>query len=166
MEIVKRAREIAEEAHRGATYGGATFLEGHLDVVAGLLGPYGEFAQALGYLHDALEDTDLRAGVVQELLGPVGLRALLFVTDPPGPTRKVRKAIAYERLRTMPRGVPESIALVVKAADRLANIRASVVTADARHLKMYRGEHEAFVAAVRCPETERFVREATDLLFP
>ena len=142
--VSPRARSVAIEAHGGQKYGERPYFH-HLDAVAQLLAPYGDVAQAIGYLHDVLEDTavseeDLRA----EFGDHIGL-CVSLLTDQPGANRKERKAATYARLQRV--AGPAEIALVVKTADRLANIRACLADQNVRLLHVYRSEHPDFRAA-------------------
>ena len=72
-----------------------------------------------------------------------------LLTDQPGANRKERKAAAYAKLAQV--SGPLELALIVKAADRLANVRASVKDDNARMLQVYRGEHPTFRQAAYRP---------------
>lgn len=135
------AREFAIRAHGVQRYGAHPYRV-HLDAVAELV-PL-EY-RAVAYLHDVLEDTDAEVDDIERLFGSSVRQCVELLTDPSGPTRKHRKALLYERLSNV---TPElEAALVVKAADRLANIRASVADGSTR-LEMYRSEHTEVRSAV------------------
>jgi (p)ppGpp synthase/HD superfamily hydrolase len=136
------ARAFAVAAHGDQKYGTAPYVV-HLDQVATIVSGVdgGGPALAVAYLHDVLEDTDVTPDAVEESFGPFVRRCVEIVTDPPGNSRKERKRLLHERLK----GVPEShaLALIVKAADRLANVRTSARD-NPRLLAMYKEEHPAF----------------------
>ena len=67
-DVVPRARAFAVDAHGEQRYGDQPYVV-HLDAVAALLAPFGETAQAIGYLHDVVEDTPVRLQAVREAFG-------------------------------------------------------------------------------------------------
>ncbi|MAG47329.1 hypothetical protein CL617_01885 [archaeon] len=71
--IVEKANRIAEECHYDQIYKstGGAFYESHLVPVWDLLKEVGfpEKTQAVGLLHDILEDTELALGELRELFG-------------------------------------------------------------------------------------------------
>ena len=89
----------------------------------GLLGPYGEEAQVVGYLHDVVEDAGVSVERIREGFGDLVAECVALVTDPPGLDRAGRKARTNAKLAKVEGRA--RLALVVKAADRLANLRAS-----------------------------------------
>lgn len=72
-----------------------------------------------------------------------------LVTDEPGPNRQERKARTNAKLSRVSDDL--HLALIVKAADRLANLRVSARGGSDSKLDMYRGEHAAFRAAAFRP---------------
>jgi (p)ppGpp synthase/HD superfamily hydrolase len=136
------ARAFAIEAHGAQTYGGGPYVT-HLDAVAALV-PNTPSLKAVAYLHDVLEDTAVGYVVLADRFGPTIADAVELVTDPDGTNRKERKAKLHARLAALSLSDPAPpLALHVKVADRLANVRACVQSADTR-LSMYRREHEDF----------------------
>ena len=115
------ARTFAYSAHAGQLYGTLPY-SAHLDAVTELVAPFGERAQALAYLHDVVDDTGVSAEVIRERFGPHVAECMALLTDVPGPNRKERKAKTYAKLAKV--SGPAELALVIKAADRLANVRA------------------------------------------
>lgn len=148
MDRVEHARQFALSAHGEQQYGEQPYSY-HLDCVAELLYPYGEEAQVIGYLHDCLEDTAATYKQLEAEFGPLIAAAVWQVTDPPHGNRGQRKEQSHRILALTP---PElHLALIVKAADRLANLRCCHLTANARKLKQYRTEHPAFRKAAYRP---------------
>ncbi|HNC53717.1 MAG TPA: HD domain-containing protein [Accumulibacter sp.] len=139
--MVDEARAFALTAHGDQRYGARPYAF-HLDAVAELLSPYGADAQVIGYLHDVVEDTTVSEFDIRQRFGELIADCVGLLTDSPGSSRAERKAATYARLALV-NGVTE-LALVVKAADRLANVRSCV--ADQRHRlwEVYRQEHPAF----------------------
>ncbi|AWM36060.1 Bifunctional (p)ppGpp synthase/hydrolase RelA [Gemmata obscuriglobus] len=141
VEAVGRARAFAVVAHGEQRYGDQPYSV-HLDAVAELLAPFGDVAQVIGYLHDVVEDTDVPLDTVRQGFGDRVAACVSLVTDEPGANRRERKAKTNAKLSTV--SGEESLALVVKAADRLANLRASASNDSGSKLGMYRREHPAF----------------------
>lgn len=144
MNDVKNARIFAKAAHGEQKYGDEPYMV-HLDAVAGILAPYGKTAQIVGYLHDTVEDTAVTCHNIMDHFGAHVATVVDLVTDCEGQNRKERKAKTNRKLASV---TPEyHAALVVKAADRLANVRASA-KGNKGLLSMYRKEHAAFKDAV------------------
>lgn len=145
--LVQLARAVAVTAHADQRYGLDPYSV-HLDAVATLVRPYGPYAVIVAYLHDAAEDTPLEFGQIAGMFGTFVAECVQLLTDEGGHNRAARKAATNAKLAGV--GEPHHLALVVKAADRLANVRAG------GKADMYRKEHAAFRAACfregLCPE--------------
>lgn len=148
MRDVSSAREMAVRVHGAQKYGDQPYVT-HLDDVAELCRAHGETVQIIAYLHDALEDTALNTEAIEGAYGTQVRACVEAVTDAPGPNRKAKKAATYGRLGLIDARSDEALALIVKAADRLANVRACVRNGNDRLLGMYREEQPAFDIAVR-----------------
>ncbi len=149
--MLDEARSFALVAHADQRYGAHPYVV-HLDAVAELLLPYGTEAQVIAYLHDVVEDTHVTEHDVRAYFGTRIADCVALLTDAPGETRAERKAATYGRLATV-RGDGE-LALVVKVADRLANVRACAVDDGPRGRRLwqvYRHEHPAFRQAAYRP---------------
>lgn len=136
------ARTFAATAHGAQTYGSAPYVV-HLDAVAALV-PDEPDLRAVAYLHDVLEDTDVHKDTLAARFGTLVAEAVALVTDPDAPNRSARKAKLHARLAAL--GVDDPVAVLalhVKVADRLANVRCCAESGD-RRLAMYRQEHEEF----------------------
>ena len=159
-ERVKQARDFALLAHGEQKYGDQPYII-HLDAVAAIVAENEkdpdsfEASQriAIALLHDGIEDTEVTAKQLERAFGPHVARQVSLVSDAEGPNRKSRKATTNDVLSHL--GPSDYDALIVKAADRLANIRSAVTNQDnprspaSRLLKMYRNEHKAFWEAAR-----------------
>lgn len=145
---VTRARAFAVAAHGEQRYGDQPYSV-HLDAVAALLAPFGEEAQVVGYLHDVLEDTAVSPGQLRVESGERVAKLVSLVTDEPGANRRERKARSNAKMAAVTG--EDSLALVVKAADRLANLRASAAGGSDSKLGMYRREHPDFRRAAYRP---------------
>ncbi len=148
---VQRARAFARAAHGDQRYGVHPYVV-HLDDVVGILSGLAEADEATlisGYLHDVVEDTEVSAAEVEREFGAVVARCVELLTDAPGANRKQRKAATYARLAEVSTDAPEARALVVKVADRLANVRRSVDDQNQRLIELYRREHPVFRGSAR-----------------
>lgn len=121
--MAHQARDMAIKAHGDQLYGDQPYMV-HVDAVACLVEDMdSEEALAVAYLHDTVEDTLLTVVDIEAAFGPLVARCVDLLTDPKGTNRKARKAVSYARLAAVDCMSPERLALVVKAADRLANVR-------------------------------------------
>ncbi len=158
-DLVSEARDFALRAHGNQFYGSEPYSV-HLDAVAGVLREFGhDSAQALvgAYLHDVLEDTDASVRDIEEQFGADALSIVAFCTDDLGANRRERKAATYSRMR---RVLDEDVrlhgvlpawlrdAVHVKVADRIANLRACLTSANTSLLVMYRREARDFREAL------------------
>ncbi|MEZ6125719.1 MAG: HD domain-containing protein [Planctomycetaceae bacterium] len=143
---IQKAREFAVRAHAAQRYGEHPYSY-HLDAVAEIVAPFGEQAQIAAYLHDTVEDCDVTIAEIADAFGKQMADCVALLTDEPGESRPIRKARTNQKLST----TANSLALIVKAADRLANLRESLDDSEAEYLAMYRREHEEFRKAVYRP---------------
>jgi (p)ppGpp synthase/HD superfamily hydrolase len=141
----ERARAFAIAAHGEQKYGDEPYVF-HLDAVAGLVARYGEEAVVVAYLHDAVEDTSATIEDIESIFGVRIAACVSLLTDEAGATRKERKAKTHAKLAAT--GGEAQVALIVKAADRLANVRACCAGSRQDLRKLYRSEHQAFREAV------------------
>ena len=142
---VADARAFAIAAHGDQAYGPHPYAY-HLDAVAAILEPYGPVAQVVGYLHDTIEDTAVTREEVEARFGAHVADCVAILTDEPGPNRKARKRLTYAKMARV--DASRALALIAKAADRLANVRACTASGSDGMLAMYRDEHAAFRPAV------------------
>jgi (p)ppGpp synthase/HD superfamily hydrolase len=147
------AEEFARQVHAADRYGDHPYSV-HLEAVVAIVreADGSELAESVAWLHDVVEDSDLHTGDIEREFGRVVSVAVACVTDPNGPNRRTRKARLHAQLAKLDHEQHESyrIALLVKAADRLANVRASAADNPGK-LKMYRREHASFEAAAHRP---------------
>lgn len=144
----QEARLFAVEAHAGQKYGERPYSY-HLDQVAAIAAPYGEEAVVIAYLHDTAEDTPVTLDEIEGRFGAKVAACVALLTDEAGANRKERKAKTYAKLSVV--HGPHEIALLVKAADRLANVRACIQDRQQRLWELYRSEHVAFRSAAYRP---------------
>lgn len=148
---LKVARFYATVKHAGQLYGGSLPYTHHLAAVESVMGrfldPLGDEDPDIGgweaellvacWLHDIVEDTGTKVKEIREMFGERVARLVEAVTDEPGPNRKVRKALTYPKIRG------EKYAVLVKLADRIANVEAGGSLGD-----MYKKEYEDFRRAL------------------
>ena len=137
----QEARAFAIKAHGGQLYGDRPYSY-HLDQVAEIAKPFGAEATAIAYLHDTVEDTGATLADIEQTFGPKIATCVALLTDEPGADRKERKARTYAKLAAV--SGPNEIALLVKAADRLANVRACVQDNKLGLWQLYRSEQPTF----------------------
>ena len=143
MNLVEIARNISEVAHAGMIdRAGVCYFSGHLSFVAASVSHCGELYEAVGYLHDAIEDTSMtEASLLEELVSSgveVGdasrvVEAVVAITKIPG----------EEYFEYLSRVASNEIARVVKIADlyhnsdlsRLARVRESDLARREKYLR-------------------------------
>ena len=138
-----RARAFSLAAHGEQRYGDQPYSV-HIDAVAALAAtaaPAGHAAQVIAYLHDVAEDTAVALTDIAANFGPDVAACVALLTDGQG-TRAERKAASHRKLAATPDAY--RIALLVKTADRLANVRACVAADRRDKLAIYAAEHNAF----------------------
>lgn len=138
------ARTFAIQAHADQRYGDHPYVV-HLDAVAALVEPYGEMAVTVAYLHDTVEDTAVSLAQLEQAFGAAVAACVAVLTDAAGATRAERKSKTYAKMAQLTGEV--ELALLVKVADRLANVRACVQDGRTALWSVYQSEHAAFKAA-------------------
>lgn len=144
----EQARDFAIKCHGDQKYGEHPYSI-HLDEVAEIASAYGDDATVVAYLHDVVEDTDTTLEEIESLFGTLTSKCVAILTDEPGSNSKERKAKTYEKMARVSGEL--ELALIVKAADRLANLRACVAQANAGLLNTYKKEHPVFKQSVYRP---------------
>lgn len=98
--------------------------------------------QITAWLHDIIEDTDVKLSDLIEYFDGDIVHIIDCVTDEPGENRKERKR------KTYPKIVSRSESVILKVADRLVNVRGCNDPMKHSHLDMYRKEHSEFREAM------------------
>lgn len=146
-DILLLAKSLAKQRHQDQKYGEFPYHV-HLDEVEKLASSYGYTARIVAQLHDILEDTSTDLTELHQEFGSCVAMAVSYVTDPDLPERVERKKVLNVRLSMLNEEDEASkLALIVKACDRLANVRASRLFSPER-FDNYRHEHPAFKQAV------------------
>jgi (p)ppGpp synthase/HD superfamily hydrolase len=146
---MKKASEFAAKAHGTQTYGDKPYTH-HLEMVIEVLYRFGfskdrDLLQA-AYLHDTIEDTDIRWFDLWACFNKGVADLVEAVTDGPGKNRKERHASTYPYIRQF-----GARAVALKLADRIANVEHSIATSNTGKFKMYRKEHKDFEKVLRIP---------------
>ena len=156
--MIAAARAYAICAHGDQTYGDFPY-EKHLQDVVDILSVfrasyfldklYPILAQ-VGYLHDVLEDTEITYEQLDDAFGYRITSNVSAITDPVGKNRRERKEQFTVRMQffiTQPEYV---FAVIVKVADRLANVRHAVKreSEKSKYVKLYRKEYPEFKALI------------------
>lgn len=140
--IYTEARQVAALAHGTQTYDDIFPYTKHLDDVVNVLKRFG-FSGAYicaGYLHDVIEDGGLSYNRLRDFFGEEVAEMVYCVTDELGRNRDERK------LKTLPKTRGNPKAVVLKLADRIANIE------HGGKIKMYRKEYPEFWRSLYDPE--------------
>lgn len=148
-----RAREFADEAHIGQSYGAESYVEGHIAKVVVLLDSMTvgwaldkKWALlAAGWLHDVVEDTKTPIELIRTNFGDAVADLVWAVTSEPGKNRHERNTATYPKIRTA-----GDHAILLKLADRLANVHSCWATRSGL-LFMYHREYPEFRNALRVP---------------
>lgn len=131
LEKYNNAARIAEQAHENQKYGSLPYKV-HLEAVQKVLSRFGytvseekfdsKVAELLvsAWLHDVLEDTVLNSSHLEYHVGPGTTDLVKRVTDEPGRNRKEKKLATYPKIKG------NYYATVLKLADRIANVEASL----------------------------------------
>jgi (p)ppGpp synthase/HD superfamily hydrolase len=149
--VLAQARELALRSHAEQRYGNRPYSV-HLEAVQDVLARFGiddEVVRAAAWLHDVLEDNpnvrreDLERSLPEDVVAIVDA-----CTDGEGESREQRKQRPLGLIPKTPNAV------LVKLADRIANVEASIHDHHDGRLAMYRQEHDTFVDALRKSPSE------------
>lgn len=166
MDLLLSAKAYATLHHvirKGQLYGVVAYTH-HLDQAERVLLRFGErrpVMRAAIWLHDLVEDTDVKLRDIEENFGDDVAALVGAVTSEPGPDRRTRNALTYPKIR---HAGPDAVRL--KLADRIANVENG-----GGSLSMYVREHPDFRHALFSPadslnppmwdELDRLISEAT-----
>jgi (p)ppGpp synthase/HD superfamily hydrolase len=148
-QLVHFARGFAIGAHGDQKYGSGAPYYVHLDAVSDVLLDFkidSIYLHKAAYLHDVLEDTQTTPETIQNLFGADVLALVQAVTNEPGANRKERHLKTYPKIRKA-----GEWAMMLKLADRIANVSASLADTAGGKIGMYRKEHASFKEALFTP---------------
>ena len=148
VSLLTQAKELAYNKHKNQLYDKVNNIpySYHLEKVVAILKPYGYEAMIIGYLHDIVEDTDMEIDKINKLFGNFIAECVYLVTDEQGRTRERRKE--KTNLKLSKTQSEFHMALIVKAADRLANMRESYETKNVKYFQRHKKEYNEFKKAV------------------
>ena len=134
------ARQLAIKLYKNMKYGEGLYTD-HLDDTAHVLLRFGFCSDDLGaaaWLHDSIEHQLLTMEQINYKFGPIVSQLVWCVTDGNVGNRETRKACSYRKMRVSPKSI------VLKLADRIANVESCILTENRKLLKMYQEEQEEF----------------------
>lgn len=140
---VKEAAYLAISLHGMQNYDGFPYYY-HLEQVVDVLEEFGftdDKYKIAGYLHDVMEDTAISYNDIKKQFGEEIAEIVFCVTDELGRNRKERKEKTYPKIASNPD------AIIIKLADRIANIRNSMSKGHSMG-DAYLKEHETFFNAL------------------
>lgn len=138
MEIALRDLAIKRHDAHGQRYGDQPY-EVHLAAVRRVLLDFGYSGNLViaAWGHDLIEDTDTAPHEIEAIAGPAVV-ALVWAVTGVGKNRRERWASVVPKIRATP------FAVLLKLADRIANVEASTDAPD--KLRMYQREQPRFEA--------------------
>lgn len=140
MILIELAKIVAECLHCNQKYGDYDYMK-HLDDVYNVLVEFGITDTALlvsAYLHDAPEDQKLKFKLIEKNFGKEIADITYAVTDEEGRNRQEKKLKTYPKIKANPK------AIILKLADRIANVRYSIESGNWGKFKMYSDEYTEF----------------------
>lgn len=144
-----KAMVFAINAHKNQTYGDGNDAKPyiiHLISVSDILNRFGFYSidyergrilQIASLLHDTIEDAGIKFKDIEKSFGKDVAEIVYCVTDELGRNRKERHEKTYPKIRA------NRNAIVVKLADRIANVEYSSKNRS-RQMDMYRSEFQDF----------------------
>lgn len=147
LKVIK-AKEFASNAHGAQLYGNDLYSK-HLEMVYNIVSSYGynDNTKVLAFLHDVVEDTETTVEQIADTFDNYIGECVSLLTDCDGKNRKERKQKTNKKLSK----TSNEDVLIVRAADRLANIISCIVNENIGLFKMYQKEHKEFKKAVYRP---------------
>ena len=146
---IDEARYLAISAHANR-YGEQPYFY-HLEHVVAVLKyfGYGDSVYIIaGYLHDTIEDAALSYNKIKTRFGKEVAEIVLACTDPIDlRNRKEKKRAVYRKLSGFHK------AIIVKLADRIANVENSIITKNADKFGMYTDERDEFLENLYVPNS-------------
>jgi len=140
---IDEARSFAVEKHGNQKYGKYPYEVHLINVVNVLLSndilPDTEINIDLwssAWLHDVLEDTDTTRDEIIDKFGANIFEIVWSLTDGEGENRKEKKQIMYEKL------ILNQNAIIIKLADRIANLEFSIINNNLEKIKLYVDEND------------------------
>jgi len=143
---LNEVKMLATEAHKSQRYGNFPYTY-HLEKVEEVLKRFISINDyfyheliIVGWLHDILEDTPTTYQEIENKFGIFITECVYAVTDEKGSNRKERKSKTYPKISN------NRFSLIVKLADRIANIEACIKHDENLLFIMYKKEFKDFQA--------------------
>lgn len=134
------ARMLAEFLHAKQTYDDQDYIY-HIDSVVEVLRRFSIIDEDIliaAYLHDSVEDTTASLKLIRKYFGEQVMILVNAVTNEQGLNRKERNLKTYQKLMKEPK------AIILKLADRIANVEQALSKGNMRFFKMYADEYPVF----------------------
>ena len=137
--LYEEAEGVATLAHQYQSYDIHPYTK-HLKDVVRILKENGFVNDYIlaGWLHDTIEDCNISYNKIKLSFGLNVAEMVYAVTDPKARNRKEKKAMVYNDIRAYPKSI------IIKIADRIANMLNSIEQGNRDKLKMYINESEDF----------------------
>ena len=139
----ERAKQLAMFAHHGQKYGSFDYYQHHLLGVASLAEQHNLSAdlnidddRCVAILHDILEDTQIDSHIVRYYFGEDVLAAVRLLTREDG----VSKECYLNNIKE------NRLALLVKIADTLFNLKESALNGNRVRVKKYTDQHNVLMS--------------------
>lgn len=165
LTLLDEAKYLAISLHGAQTYDGYPYYY-HLEEVVDVLKEFGfteDKYMISGYLHDSIEDGATSYQKIKRKFGEEIAEIVYCVTDELGRNRKERKTKTYPKING------NRDAVIVKLADRIANMRNSIKN-DSPQKEMYMDEYIEFRNALSIHtednELQEMWMELDNLLHP
>ena len=100
------------------------------------------------YLHDTVEDTQMTFSLIKKYFGEEVCEMVNCVTSEIGLNRKERNLKTYQKLATNKK------AIIVKLADRIANVEHSLKKQNTKFIQMYKDEYSSFRYYLKSEDNE------------
>lgn len=167
MSIAFKAMQFAREVHKDQVrkYTGNPYTD-HLAEVAGIVATVTEWpvAIAVAWLHDCMEDQDVKASFLHDEFGVQVAIGVGFLSDMETGNRAERKRLSRERLASAPGWVQ-----TIKCADLISNT-SSIIKHDPKFAVLYLEEKRLLldvltkadprlVEIARCREIEKVIHQ-------
>jgi (p)ppGpp synthase/HD superfamily hydrolase len=143
------AKTVAEFMHTLQSYGNGNPYDMHLNAVVKVLLEFNpsihEDYIIAAYLHDLVEDTPATLRLIEKHFGKNVADLVYGVTNERGRYKQDVRVATYIKLGTWYRK-----AIVLKLADRIANVRQSVSNKENGYYDKYQGEYQLFRNNLYC----------------
>lgn len=140
LSLVRRAEYYARLKHGNQAYNDELPYTWHLEQVVNVVKKFGqdaEIIEAAAWGHDLCEDAGCSYNDIKKRFGEEVAEIVYLVTDEKGRNRKERHEKTYPAL------AKNEKAVIVKLADRIANVEAGLSSKDGK-VEMYRSEYKYF----------------------